>query len=1183
MHFGFAKVDVTPTEPVRLSGYGDRDRPLEGVDEALFARVMALRYGTGKIHLLVAVDTIGFPAYLTKKIHAQVEQKYQVARSQFALCGTHSHTAPHLDLVNMINLYATPLTDAEKAATQRYGKALSEQIVVACGQAISDLQPGKLFMAEGEATFAMNRRIIKDGICVGMAPNLAGPVDHSVPILKITDATGKVVRGLVFNYACHCTTFSGAHNRVNGDWAGYAAKYLEQTHPDCVALCTIGCGADANSQRNTGHDLEAAQLQGKQLADEVERLGKGPMAEISTRLESNFGYAGLPIERQSIDKFKEKLNDRSSQVRSHAQRMIATHQRMGRLPESYPMPIQVWRFGDELTMVFLGGEVCVEYALRTKREITQGAVWVTAYANDLFGYVAPESMRSEGGYEVDFSMIYYNKPGRWSSGTEEIIFRELHQLQSNSVPARPLSPEQALESFSIPEGFAVEVVATEPLIVDPVNFAIGPDGRLWVVEMSDYPRGAHDDGEPGGRVKVLSDTDGDGHYDNAELFLDKLKYPTGVMPWRDGALVSCVPDIFFAMDTDGDGQADARKVLYTNFSEGNPQHLMSGFTRGLDNWIYLAAGDDQGTVRCVKSGEEVSISGRDARIRPDAGLIEAVSGRSQYGRCRDDWNHWFGNTNGEPLLHFVIEDHYLARNPFVPAPTPSVAMTDPPVAPPVYPTSRTVNRFNDLFDADRFTSACSPLLFRDTTLGIDVEGAALICEPVHNLVSRLMLSPQGITYQGQRHPQEQSSEFLSSTDPWFRPVRLATGPDGALWVADMYRQVIEHPEWIPEDWQVKLDLYAGRRQGRIYRVFRVDVPVTPTPDLTQLTLDKLVQELGAENGWRRDSAQQLLVQQNDARAVPLLQVMVADDPRPLARLHALAVLDGMDQLSAELVRAALEDEDPRIITWATKLAESKFSSHPGLIDYLLGLTDHADPHVRFQLALSLGEAEHQDVGKALLQLALKDREDDWIRAAVISSSKHSAQKMLTLLLQQTSEIDNRQRLIQGLIATTLGEDVADGTKRIVRSILSTEKTDEFHDWQFSALASCISALGRRNLSWDSVASNNPELAMAARPLFAASREIAEDSSAPLNRRMAVVHLLGRETANRADDLQLLENLLSPREPPVLQNAAVAALASNQPDDLAQRLLSDWKSRGPQLQSEILATLMSRQEWASQLI
>ena len=291
MQFGFAKVDITPTEPVRLSGYGNRTKPFAGIDERIFARVMALRHGPGKVHLLVAVDTIGFPGYLTKQIYAELEKKHGISRAQFALCGTHSHTTPHLDLLNMINLYALPLKAEEKAATRRYGEMISALIVKACGEAIADLQPGKMFTAQGKATFAVNRRTIdKNGKYLSMRPNPGGSVDHSVPILKITDPSGKVVRGIVFNYACHCTTFTGKHNRINGDWAGYATKNVEAAYPDVIALCTIGCGADANPERATGRDLEVAQLQGKELSDEVLRLAKEPMTEITAKVQSNFSY-----------------------------------------------------------------------------------------------------------------------------------------------------------------------------------------------------------------------------------------------------------------------------------------------------------------------------------------------------------------------------------------------------------------------------------------------------------------------------------------------------------------------------------------------------------------------------------------------------------------------------------------------------------------------------------------------------------------------------------------------------------------------------------------------------------------------------------------------------------------------------------------------------------------------------
>ncbi len=426
--FGFAKVDVTPTEPVRLSGYSNRETAFEGVDQPLYARAMAFRYDEGTVHVLVAVDSLGIAAPMTRRIHEQLKQRHGISRADFVLCNTHTHTAPYL-LECATNLFAKPLSKAERAASARYGDKLVEQIVAVVGQAIDDFEPGRMFFAEGKATFATNRRLIENGRCVGMGPNPKGSVDHALPILKITDESGSVVRGIVFNYACHCVTFAN-HNRVNGDWAGYAVALTEAAQPGTIALCTVGCGADANCGR-TGDTMQAlalAEAQGREIADEVGRKVKGEMAEVTSPMQSAFGYAELSFDRPSVEHLREKLNDRASTVRRHASNMLALYQQDGHLPQSYPMPLQVWRFGEQLTMVFLGGEVVSRYALRIKHELPQDRVWVSAYSNDVFGYVATEQMRDEGGYEVDFSMVFYNQPGRWASGTEELIFDRLHEL-----------------------------------------------------------------------------------------------------------------------------------------------------------------------------------------------------------------------------------------------------------------------------------------------------------------------------------------------------------------------------------------------------------------------------------------------------------------------------------------------------------------------------------------------------------------------------------------------------------------------------------------------------------------------------------------------------------------------------------------------------------------------------------
>ena len=238
-----------------------------------------------------------------------------------------------------------------------------------------------------------------------------------------------------------------------------------------------------------------------------------------------------------------------------------------------------------------------------------------------------------------------------------------------TAEAEGRSPADSLRSIEVAPGFTVELVASEPLVKDPIAFEWGADGKLWVVEMGDYPLGVDGKGKPGGVVRFLEDSNGDGRYDRQTTFLDGLGFPTGVMPWRQGVLVACAPDIFFAEDRDGDGRADHREVLFTGFGQGNQQHRLNGFELGLDGWIYGANGDSDGRVRSVKTGKTTSISGRDFRFRPDTGEFEAESGRTQFGRHRDDWGHWFGNNNPNWGWHYVLANHDTRRNPRMPRPT----------------------------------------------------------------------------------------------------------------------------------------------------------------------------------------------------------------------------------------------------------------------------------------------------------------------------------------------------------------------------------------------------------------------------------------------------------------------------------------------------------------------------------
>ncbi len=378
--------------------------------------------------------------------------------------------------------------------------------------------------------------------------------------------------------------------------------------------------------------------------------------------------------------------------------------------------------------------------------------------------------------------------------------------ESQPLPL-PLPPASATASMKVPAGYRVELVAAEPLVMDPVAFDWGPDGRLWVAEMRDYPNGLiwNKAGDPldapGGRIKVLTDTNGDGRYDEAVTFLDGLSYPTGVKVWGKGILVTAAPENFYAEDTDGDGVADKREVWYEGFARSNQQHRVNGLAWGLDNWLHVANGDGGGVILSQERREEVDIRGFDLRLNPFTKVHEPLNGRTQCGRFRDDWDNWFGCNNSNPPWHYPYPWQLLKRNPEVRVARAYVDVPKEPGAAPVFPVSPTLERFNDFDRANRFTSVCGPTIHRDVLLGDEVYGNAFLCEPVHNLVSRQVLEAKGATFTSDRHPDEGDSEFFASTDPWSRPVAVRTGPDGGLWVADMYRFVIEHPEWIPQDWQ----------------------------------------------------------------------------------------------------------------------------------------------------------------------------------------------------------------------------------------------------------------------------------------------------------------------------------------------------------------------------------------------
>ncbi|MCO6455962.1 MAG: HEAT repeat domain-containing protein, partial [Pirellulaceae bacterium] len=630
-----------------------------------------------------------------------------------------------------------------------------------------------------------------------------------------------------------------------------------------------------------------------------------------------------------------------------------------------------------------------------------------------------------------------------------------------ALPAA-MSPDESLAAMRVRPGLVVELVAAEPLVQDPVALDWGPDGRLWVVEMGDYPNGLDGQGQPGGRVRMLEDRDGDGRFDHSTVFLDQLPFPTGVKAWRNGVLVTAAPEIFYADDQDGDGRADRRITLYQGFVAGNQQHRVNGMRWGLDNWLYVANGDSGGKVVAVGTQQSVDIRGRDLRLRPDEGLLEADSGQTQFGRDRDDWGHWFGGNNSHPLWHYVLADRYLRRNPHFAPPQVRHETSQPPGAAPVFPLSRTLARFNDFEKANRFTSACSPAFYRDTLLGEAFAGNVFICEPVHNLVHRELVEPRGATFASRRAEDEQQSEFLASRDNWFRPTMVRTGPDGAVWVVDMYRLVIEHPEWIPADWQRRLNLRAGDDRGRIYRVLpagqrRSAVP----PRLDKLTTAELVAALASPNGWQRDMAQQLLLWRHDPAAVEPLNALLRGSDQALARLHALATLDGLNAIDGPRLELALSDPHAGVRRHAVRVAERHLKDGPRIVARLLELAGDPDAHVRLQLACTLGEVPDERAAAALAQLALQPAEDNFQTWAALTSV-HSAniRPLLARVLEAGGDEAARPRslrLAAQLLSIAAGLDQRELVNETLRALVAP-RPDEAPGQQLARLSEALETL-----------------------------------------------------------------------------------------------------------------------------
>ncbi len=1170
---GVAKVDITPTYPVRLSGFGFRLTESEGVTQRIWAKALAI--GDDEPAVLITADNLGVPLTLTREIAKRLEAK-GVKADRLVITATHTHTAPMLTKV-CPTLFGVPIPKEHQEHIDRYTKEFTDRLEQVALAALADRKPARLSWGIGSVGFAVNRR------------TKGGPVDHDLPVLVVRDLTGKV-RAVYLSYACHCVTLS--NNKVSGDWAGFAQQLVEDDLPGAVVLCSVGCGADSNpSSGVTGDKAEIAQRQGAEIATEVKRLLKGTLAPVAGPLTAASRTVDLPLADLPARDVWEAKAKRTDAVGHYARVQLARLDRGEPLRTKIAYPVVTWSFGDALAMVFLPGEVVVDYSQRLKRELDRSKLWLNAYSNDSPGYVPSERVLQEGGYEGGAAMVYYDIPGPYKAGLEDKVVSAVRDLLDKrfSSPVdpektggvRPLSPRQSLAALVTGKGLAVDLVAAEPLVTSPVAIDFGPDGRLWVAEMYDYPSGVDGKFGPGGRGRILESTRGDGVYDKATIFLDKIPFPTGITVWRGGVLVCAAPDVLYAEDTKRDGKADVVTKLYSGFGVDNYQARVNSLCYGLDGWVYGSCGLFGGRIKSHRTGKEFVLGDRDFRIKPDTGEIEAATGRTQQGRARDDWDDWFGCDNSDFCRHYILSDHYLRRNPHVLPPALAAHVPADAEADRLYLARPEIQLFKLSGPPGRATAACGLGVYRDDLLGKDLTGNVFTCEPVNLVVHRLQLSPKGYTFAGRRPADEARSEFLASTDNWFRPVQMRTGPDGAVWVVDMYRYVIEHPRWIPPEDLAKLDVRAGSTMGRIYRVRPADKPLRPVARLDALDAAGLVAALDTPNGTVRDLAGQMLLWRDDTSAAPALEKLLRESPRPEARLQALCVLDGLGKLTPPLVLRGLRDRHPGVRRQAVRLAEPFLGRAPALEEPLARLVADTDAQVRLQVAYTLGSWRDARAGLNLAALLLAHGSDGHLVTAVLSSiNADNVGEVLVGLFGidggKAAPPEAVQRVLA--VAAALGDRAT--LARVVGQV-TTPRDGRYSAAQVAALAGVLDALGRRGQGLEAL-TDGPAREKVTR-LLALARLAAADEKTPLPERIASVQVLGREPKERANDVTLLGKLLAPQTPADLQSAALASLGRVPDEHVPAALLAGWKSHTPSLKTQILDLLLGRDAWQRALL
>jgi putative membrane-bound dehydrogenase-like protein len=724
----------------------------------------------------------------------------------------------------------------------------------------------------------------------------------------------------------------------------------------------------------------------------------------------------------------------------------------------------------------------------------------------------------------------------------------------------PVAPRDSLQHLVVDPGLRVELVASEPQIVDPVAMRFDENGRLWVVQMSDYPTGDAEGKGGQSRISVLEDEDGDGFFEKATEFADGLNFATGLQPWKGGVFVTMAGTIAYLQDEDGDGRADGVTPIYSGFALDNTQLRANDPTLALDGGMYVANGLRGGTIVDVRDAkaQPLSISGMDFRFDPRTGEYEAVAGSCQFGMSFDDFGNRFICSNRNPAMHVVMSNRDMKKNPLAAIPRVVHDVAAAGAQSHLFPITTAWTTSN--LHAGQFTAACGVELYRGDGLPAEYYGNVFTCDPTNHLVHREIVAADGVTFTSK--PATPGKEFFASRDPWCSPVNLEGGPDGALYVVDMYRAVIEHPEWMPEELRNRPDMGLGADRGRIYRVVAADAKLDRSaPKLREKTVNELVAGLSDANAWHRETCARLLLEREDARAAPALrELALGNGPAP-ARIHALWLLHNLGQELVEMLPPLLADADPRIVEQAIVVA-ARLGAGGGMPTPLIeARLASADARVRFQATLAL--APHS--------IGLAQPADEWQQYAMLIAAGNNGGTALAELLRDPAalakHIATPKRFVAELAKIAASSDDPAERRTAVEALLASG------DYGRAGLTAFIAQAAAKNFGIDALrAELGADSQAAVDHAFDEARRSAADEAQAEDARLEAIELAA--LLPEADAL-LVPLALDEDATDAVRLRAIRGLIKSGEMQAWKELVAEFPGQPPAWQGAVLDGLLAR--------